>query len=139
MKIGIIGSMQFSERMLAVAEELRRLGHQPVVSLFVQTMVGKNDEEKERLKIAQKHDENAMKRDIEHLSDVDAILMLNLEKNGVPNYVGGNAFLELGVAYLQGKKLFFTNPLPDTPVFRTELEAFHPVILNGDLTKIRYV
>lgn len=112
------------------------LGHEPIVSRYVESMVGKTDQEKEALKIQQKNDQDAMRRDIENLEQAEAILMLNLDKNGISNYIGGNAFLELGWAYLQKKKLFFYNPIPDIPVFKTELVAMRPIILHGRLQDI---
>lgn len=137
MKIGIIGSMQFSQQMINIAEELRKLGHEPILSLFVQSFIGKNAEEQERIKIEQKNQQNAMKRDIENLKSADAILMLNLDKNGISNYIGGNAFLEMGMAYVDDKKIFLYNPIPDILVFKTEIEAMKPVVLNGDLTLLQ--
>ena len=47
MKIGIIGSMQFSDRMVEVATKLKALGHEPMMSLFVQSFLGKDAEEQE--------------------------------------------------------------------------------------------
>jgi len=137
MNIGIIGSMQHSEAMVKVADELRALGHEPSLSPFVESMLGKTAEEQERLKIQQKNDQDAMRKDIDRLATADVILMLNLEKNGQPNYIGGNAFLEMGMAYLQGKPIFLYNPIPDNPYYRTEIEAFKPTVINGNLSLIK--
>ena len=43
----------------------------------------------------------------------DAILVLNLTKNGIENYIGGNTFLEMGFAHVLEKKIFVYNKLPD--------------------------
>jgi hypothetical protein len=37
----------------------------------------------------------------------DAILVLNFEKNGQPNYIGGATFLEVFKAFELNKKIFF--------------------------------
>lgn len=137
MKIAILGSMQLSEKMLEIQKELEHtLGHEATISEFVDSMLGKTDEEKEILKIQQKNHQDAMKKDLQRLESADAVLVINLDKNGVANYIGGNTFLELGHAHLKGIKMYFYNPIPEIPYYKTELEAFKPVILNGDLSKI---
>ena len=137
MKIGIIGSMQFSDQMVEVAEKLKTLGHEPVLSLFVESFLGKNAEEQERIKLAQKNDEDAMRKDIEHLQQADAILVLNMEKHGIPGYIGGNAFLEMGMAHLNRQPIYLYNQIPEIPYYKTEIEAMRPVILNGDLSLLQ--
>ncbi len=54
MRIGIIGSMQFSEKMLEIQAELVCYGHDAFVTKFAAPMVGKIDTEKERMMIEQK-------------------------------------------------------------------------------------
>jgi len=66
----------------------------------------------------------------------DAILVLNFEKNGQPNYIGGATFLEMFKAWELKKKIFLYNPLPEN-ILRDELEIFNPVIINGRLNLIK--
>lgn len=137
MRIGIIGSMQLTERMYEAAELLKTLGHDAfVVSAFAPDFVGKTDDEKEVIKIHQKNNNDAMRVDCERIKDVDAVLVMNLEKNGVPNYIGGNAFLEMGYAHILGKGIYLYNPIPEIPFYKTEIVAMKPVILDGDLARV---
>jgi hypothetical protein len=137
MRIGIVGSMQMTERMLGAAETLKQHGHDAfVTSIFAEAYVGKTDEEKETIKIDHKNNHDVMRRDCERIKDVDAVLAMNLEKSGIPNYIGGNTFLEIGYAHILGKKIYLLNPIPEIPYYKTELIAMQPVILNGDLSKI---
>jgi len=136
MKIGIIGSMHFSEKMLDVAKELKLRGHQPILSNFVDSFIGKDDLEKEAIKLKQKYEDNAMKIDWASMKQADALLVLNLERHGIPNYIGGNTLFELAAGYFTGKKIFFYNPIPEMPYCKSELEAVKPVIINRDLTRI---
>ncbi len=76
-----------------------------------------------------------IKHSEEVISRMDAVLVLNYDKNGEKNYVGGATFLEIYDAFRLGKKIFFMNNLPEG-MLKDELIAFRPVILNGDLTKI---
>lgn len=76
-----------------------------------------------------------IKHSEEVITWIDAVLVLNYDKNGEKNYVGGATFLEIYDAFRLGKKIFFMNNLPEG-MLKDELIAFRPVILNGDLTKI---
>jgi len=65
----------------------------------------------------------------------DAILVLNLEKNGQKNYIGGATFLEIFEAWKLGRKVFLYNEIPDN-IFKDELAGINPVVINGDLSRI---
>ncbi len=133
MKIGVIGSMQFTERMIEARDELVRLGHDAFVTSLAAPFVGKTDEEKEAIKIDQKNNHDAIREFWRAMQGADAVLVYNVEKNGVPNYIGGNTLMEIGFAHVLDQKIFLLNPVPDIPYYRTEIEAVKPVILNGNL------
>ena len=65
----------------------------------------------------------------------DAILVLNFEKKGIPNYLGGGTFMEIVKAWELKKKIFFFNPIPKCS-FTDELTGINPIIINKDLSKI---
>lgn len=137
MKIVISGSMQFVDKQIEVFEQLKKLGHEPFISTYAKRYTGKSDDEIEKLKLEDKYGDNdALIEYWQPLQDADALLMLNYDKHGIKNYVGGNAFLEMGFAYVLGKRVFFWNPLPDMPYYGTEIIAMKPVVINGDLSKI---
>jgi len=71
----------------------------------------------------------------EKVKQSDSLLVLNLEKNGQQNYIGGATFLEIFQAWKFGKKVFLYNPIPDN-ILKDELTAINPIIINGDLSKI---
>jgi nucleoside 2-deoxyribosyltransferase len=137
MKIGIIGSMQFSDQMIKVAEQLKETGHEPSLSLFIEPFLGKSSDEQERIKIDQKNTQDVMRKDIDRLKGVDAVLVLNLEKHGEAGYIGGNTFLEMGMVYFAGKPIFLYHPVPENPYYQTEISAMQPIIINEDLSLIR--
>ena len=137
MKIGIIGCMHFSEKMLDVAIELEKLGHKPLLSNFIHSFPNKDDSVKEEIKLNQKFEENAMKKDWETMKQADALLVINIKRHEIDNYIGGNTLFELAAGYFNGKKIFLLNPIPDIEYYKSEIEAIKPIILNGDLTKIK--
>ena len=71
------------------------------------------------------------------MQGADAVLVLNYDKNGIKNYIGANTFMEMGFAHILNQKIFVLNPLPEFEFYRTEIEAMRPIILNGDLSKIK--
>jgi len=65
----------------------------------------------------------------------DAILVINEDKNGVVNYIGGNTLIEIAYAYSQGLEIFLLNPVP-TLSYADEVRGMHPIVLDGDLAKL---
>ena len=78
---------------------------------------------------------DVIKEHYEFIKNSDAILVVNTEKNDVKNYIGGNALMEIGFAYVLGKKIFLLNPIPEMG-YKDEIMAMQPIILNRDLNKI---
>lgn len=72
------------------------------------------------------------------MQGADAILVMNLDKNGIKNYVGGNTLMEIGFAHVLNQKVFLLNPIPEIPYYKTEIEAVKPVVIDGDLSLIKY-
>ena len=70
------------------------------------------------------------------MQDADALLVVNLDKHGIKNYIGENAFLEMGFAHILNQKIYLMNPIPDMPNYGTEIIAMKPIVINGDLSEI---
>lgn len=136
MKIAICASMIFTEKMLEVKKELEKLGHEAYVSDFAEHYVGKSEKEKEELTIYHKNEKDAIREYWEQIQKADAILVLNYDKRGIKNYIGGNTLMEIGFAHVLNKKIFLLNPIPEIPYYQSEIEAVRPVIIDGNLAKI---
>ncbi|MDZ4221711.1 MAG: hypothetical protein U1C18_02455 [Patescibacteria group bacterium] len=137
MRIGIIGSMQYTEKMLEARDELIGRGHDAYVTNLADPFVGKSDQEKERIKLDQKFNQDAIREFWNLMQGGDAVLVLNFDKHGIKNYIGGNTLMEIGFAHVLNQKIFLYNPIPDIPYYQSEIEAVKPVIINGDLSKIQ--
>ena len=137
MKIGIIGSMQYTEKMLETRDALIKLGHKAFVTDLHKALVGKTDEEKEKIKLHQKYNMDAIREFWRAMQGADAVLVLNYDKNGIKNYIGGNTLMEIGFAHVLNQKIFLLNPIPEIPYYKTEIEAVKPIIINGDLLLIK--
>jgi hypothetical protein len=136
-RVGVIGSMQFTEQMIVCRDELISLGLEAYVTDLAVPFIGKSDDEKEAIKIDQKMNVDAMREFWRKMQGGDAVLALNLDKKGVVNYIGANTFAEITWAHVLGQHIFLYNPMPEQQYIRTELEAMRPIIIERDLSKIR--
>ncbi|MDO8656212.1 MAG: hypothetical protein Q7K45_03160 [Nanoarchaeota archaeon] len=136
MKIGVIGSMQYTEQMVKARDDLRTLGHDAFLTDLHETLLGKNDEEKEKIKIDQKTNHDAIREFWRQMQGADAVLAINLDKHGIKNYIGGNTLMEIGFAHVLDQKIYLLNPIPEITFYKSEIEAMNPIILNGDLSQI---
>lgn len=137
MKIGVAGSMQFTEKMVEIHNQLKQMGHTVFMSKFADDYIGKTDEEKEKIKLDHKYNYDAIREFWKPMQTANALLVANFDKSGIKNYIGGNAFLEMGFAYVLGLKIFLLNPIPKMPYYETEIIAMKPIVINGDLRKIK--
>lgn len=129
--------MQNTEKMLEMRDKLVVLGHQAFITDLHEPFIGKTDEEKEAIKIHQKNNKNAIREFWNKMHGADAVLVFNVDKYGIKNYIGGNTFLEIGFAHVLNQKIFLLNPIPDIKFYKTEIEAMRPIVLNGDLSLIK--
>jgi nucleoside 2-deoxyribosyltransferase len=136
MTITICGSMQFHKEMAAVRDDLIKRGFTVFVPGELDN-VDKNeaymDSDEER--ITAKIEYNFIREHFKKIENADAILILNYEKRGIPGYIGGNTFLEMGYAFGLGKKIYLLFPIPQMD-YNTEMHAIQPIVLDGDLNKI---
>ncbi len=140
MKVTICGSVKFAKEIVSIYNQLRDLGHEP---LMHKCMFGIADETEKELinEIAHDHGEAKRKHGFikwwhDCIKNSDAILVCNFDKNGIKNYIGGNTLLEIGFAHVNDKKVFLLNPIPEEIPYSDEIKAMVDVVLNGDLTKI---
>jgi len=146
-RIVICGSMRFAKKMVEAQNELTKNGFDIIVpdgindflegSEFLKKRQASNWEPMEGAK--RKIENNLVKGYFEEIKQGDAILIINQDKDGIKNYIGGNGFLEMGFAHVLGKKIYCLNPLPKEPTaIYQELLTMQPVILNNDLSKITF-
>ena len=137
MRIGVVGSMQYTEKMLEARDELVKLGHSAFLTTLADPFVGKTNEEIEKIKLHQKYNLDAIREFWNQMQGADALLVMNLDKNNIQYYIGGNTLMEIGFAHVLNQKIFLYNPIPEIPYYKSEIEAVKPIVINGDLKKIK--
>lgn len=141
MKIYVLGSTSFMREMVKTKDDLIALGHDGWIHPDYEAFV--RGEKKDILKRAARGEHAAVKREnnylrvhYKHICESDAVLIVNLEKNGVQNYIGGNALIEMGQAYVNNKIIFLLEYIPKDLPYVAEIECMDPICLRGDLKNI---
>jgi hypothetical protein len=80
---------------------------------------------------------NYLKVHYRHICESEAVLVVNLEKDGVSDYIGGNVLMELGQAYVNDKKIFLLKDIPRAMPYTDVIESMDPICLHGDLNNIK--
>jgi hypothetical protein len=75
-----------------------------------------------------------MMRHFKAIEKGDAILVVNLEKKGLPGYIGGNVLMEMAIAFWLRKPIYLLNPVSKRNPVYEEIMAVGPVILNGEIS-----
>tara|TARA_B100000745_G_C20151207_1_gene394678 strand:+ start:2826 stop:3266 length:441 start_codon:yes stop_codon:yes gene_type:complete len=142
MKIYVLGSNAFMHEMVAAKNKMVELGLDGWIHPDYEALV--RGEKQEILQRADKGEHADVKREnnyfkihFEHIKQSDAVLVVNLTKNGVENYIGGNALIEMGQAYVLDKKIFLLEDIPSNVQYVDEIKAMDVVCLKGNLEDIK--
>ena len=128
MKIAISGNVYMLPDIMEVQEELETKKHEVIpIFEYLDELEEQNEKNKEKNRLSF----------FDKLKKSDALLVVNNTlKNGRKNYISGSSFLEMGFAHALGKKLFLLQGIPDVS-YKDEILAMHPVVLDGNLSKIK--
>jgi len=139
MKIYVLGSNSFVEEMVRRKDDLVALGYDGWIHPDYEAHV-----KGEKRAFPEDHSETAdfkrshnyIREHFDHILESQAILIVNSEKRGIPNYIGGNVLMEMGHAYYHGRPIFFMHGMPDGLSYMDEIKAMDPICLEGDLANI---
>ena len=152
MVVTICTTIKFWPKVLEVKKQLEEMGHEVLIPPhevkneagdFIPVEEYYELRKKMMAKEGKEHDwiwqrkKEAMDCHFEKVDKADVILVLNYEKNGVANYIGGNVLLEIGLAFWLNKPIYLINPIPTELGYTEELKGMQPIIINGDLTLIK--
>jgi hypothetical protein len=131
-QITICGSMQFSQQMRQLQQELEKLGWVVLTpdlsesSTAYQTLP---DHEKSKAK------KKLINRHFEKIKKSDAILVANYDKKGVSGYIGSNTLMEIAVAHAFHKKIYVLHQLENQSC-EEEVRALTTRFLDGDVANL---
>jgi hypothetical protein len=129
--------MSFASEILEIKRTLERAGHTVLIPDGAADYLGGQANKTERAEGARrKIVRDLIRQHHAYIESSDAILVLNYDKKGIKNYIGGNAFLEMGFAFILGKPMFMLHEGPDIDMIKEEIVAMQPIILDGDISRI---
>jgi nucleoside 2-deoxyribosyltransferase len=71
------------------------------------------------------------KENMANVKRCDYLLILNYPHRGYSNYVGGNSFLEMAVAFYLKKPIYLLNEIPLNLPYTEEIRALEPIIVRS--------
>jgi hypothetical protein len=138
MRITIVGSIKFASKIVEIYRELERQGHEPVIHEHMFRVADGTapqlHDDIENYEIKRKYD--FIRAWHELIVGSDAIIVCNLDKNGIKNYIGGNTLMEMGFAHVNNKKVFLLNGIPEDVPYVDEIKAMCDEVLHGDIRKM---
>ncbi|MCX6789248.1 MAG: hypothetical protein NTZ42_01380 [Candidatus Gribaldobacteria bacterium] len=146
MKITICGSIAFFDEMMAVKNDLEKMGHEVKLPpteipneqgemISIKEYYSLRKESKTETGWIWDRKEWAMRTHFEKVAWADVVLIANYTKNDIENYIGGNTFLEMGVAFYLKKPIYLLNPIPETST-KEEVLGMKVMVINNDLSRI---
>jgi hypothetical protein len=125
-RIVICGSMKNLDLMAEIGEILRSAGLEVVIPAPDEPEGARSVEVSTDVK------RQASRRHISHIRHhaTAAVLVVNVDRDGVRNYVGPNSFAEIGIAFADDRRVFLLQGMPE--YYADELAAWGVECLNGD-------
>ena len=71
------------------------------------------------------------KQNMTYVEKCDCLLILNYPHRNITNYVGGNSFLEMVLAYYLHKPIFLLNNIPSDMPYTEEIKALEPLVVGS--------
>ena len=142
-EIVICSSATFYPQVVEAEKELKKLGFKVSIPLTANRMKKSGDFRVGTYKIWENNPDNYKRKTFltkYHFNKIvkgNIVLVLNYEKNGITGYIGGAVLAEMAIGLHYGKKIYVLNPIPGSVSYAEELYGMLPVILNGDLSRIK--
>ena len=140
--ITICSSVSHYKQAIEIEKELKKLGIKVKMPKTAGIMKKNDDFDVTHYKTWFKDENDYYKKTklmlghFKKIVESDAILVTNFEKNGFNGYIGGNALMEMLVAFLNKKRIYIYNKPSNKLSIIEEIYGLKPIIINGDLTKI---
>jgi hypothetical protein len=140
--IALCSSANFYRQLVDIQAKLEKLGYRVVIPATAEAMKKSGDYDVSHVKTWFSDDKDyhkkslLMKSHFKEIESVDSILVLNYEKNGLPNYIGGNVLMEMAIAFYLNKSIFIFNEIPKESTFLEEIKAVGPIVLQGKLEQL---
>lgn len=137
----ICSSANFYKHAVKIQKELEAHGFKVIVPHTAEKMKksGNYDAAHYRiwLKDAKNYDRKTwlMREHFKEVASGDVVLVINNEKHGKPNYIGGNVLMEMALAFYLEKPIYLLNGIPEESFFLEEIIGLGSIPLKGNINK----
>ncbi|MGB4759609.1 MAG: hypothetical protein WBP26_06165 [Candidatus Saccharimonadales bacterium] len=137
--ITICSSANFYKQAVEIQAELESAGFEVIIPLTARKMKASGDFDVSHYKTWYENDNDydkkssLMRGHFDEVAKGDICLVLNYEKHGVANYIGGNVLMEMALAFYLNKPIYILNQIPGESAFLEEIKGMQPVVLGGKL------
>jgi hypothetical protein len=142
--ITICSSSNFYRQAVEIKAKLEKAGYKVLIPAVAEKMAETGDYDVSHYKTwyADSNDYHKKAKLIHgHFDEVvkgDATLVLNYEKHGIQNYIGGNVLMEMALAFHFNKPTFILNEVPEESAYLEEILALAPTVLHGKLEDLKF-
>ncbi|MEO8784893.1 MAG: hypothetical protein ABI221_00975 [Candidatus Saccharimonadales bacterium] len=140
--IALCCSANFYRQAVAVREQLVKLGFAVIIPEAAEQMRQSGDFDVSHYKtwFGDKNDyykkTALIKGHFVEIDKADIVLVLNYQKHGVDNYIGGNTLMEMAIAFYRNKPIYILNEMPQESAFLEEIIGLNSIALHGHLETI---
>lgn len=137
--VTICSSANFYKQAVETQEKLEQMGYKAIIPATARKMKASGDFDVSHYKtwFGDANDyhkkKSLMRGHFDEVSNGDIVLVLNYEKHGQANYIGGNVLMEMALAFYQDKPIFIINDIPAQSPFLEEIIGLGAVPLRGKL------
>lgn len=142
--ITICSSASFYKEVLEIEKQLKKLGFKVKIPKTANIMKRNGNFNVSDYKTWYK-DKNDYKKKtalmnghFKKVLEADAILVVNNEKNGISGYVGGNALMEMTLAYHYKKPIFLWNDVTSKLSIEEEVRGLNCIVIEQDVKRIKF-
>ena len=140
--ITICSSANFYRQAVDIQTKLEKLGLKAIIPATAIRMKQSGDFDVNHYKtwFGDKNDYHKktalMEGHFAEIEKAESILVLNYEKHGIPNYIGGNVLMEMAIAFYLKKPIFILNEIPEKSMFLEEIIGLNPIVLHGNVDEL---
>ncbi|PIP74533.1 MAG: hypothetical protein COY68_01805 [Candidatus Levybacteria bacterium CG_4_10_14_0_8_um_filter_35_23] len=141
--ITICASASHYKSVLEIEKELKKLGFKTKIPQTAKTMQRSKNFNVDDYKTWYKDKKDYGKKTklilghFKKILDSDAILVVNMNKNGVKGYIGGNTLMEMTIAFHYKKPIYIYCDISEDLQIKEEVYGLKSKFIKGDLSKIK--
>ncbi len=71
------------------------------------------------------------KENFQNVENCDVLLIINHSHRGIRDYIGGNAFMEMVIAFYLKKPIYLLNNIPEDMTYTEEIKSLYPTVVHS--------